>query len=261
MIYEELEAPPNQRDIIACYWRFEVEKKDSLPFDHLIVPDGTVSLSYFEDGQSTAWRVMIAGPGVEARKVHIAGVGRWIGIRLRAGVVRPVLGFAASELHNRSWPLEPLQPVASELRAALVGCTRLTDATKRLAPYVERWIAAARPVDKVVVAAARAIADAGGHLLIGELAASLRLGPRQLRRRFTYEVGLTPKEFARARRARRVFVEALRKIKSHWSDLSNQAGYADQAHLARDFRSIFGMPPQVIDAYIRSIRHERIVDV
>jgi AraC-like DNA-binding protein len=59
---------------------------------------------------------------------------------------------------------------------------------------------------------------------------------------------------------RRAFVEALREMKSRWSQLSAEVGFADQAHLIREFREVFGVPPQVVDAYIRSIRHERIVD-
>jgi AraC-like DNA-binding protein len=260
VIYEELEPLPDQRQIVACYWRFEVQSHDTLPCEHVIVPDGTVSISYFEDAGTSEWGVAINGPGVEARKVHLTCARRRVAVRLCAGVVRPVLGFEAGSLRGRSLPLLKSQCAARNLRAALAGYTNLADARRRLQPTIEQWLAAAQPLDTVTIAAARAIADAGGRVVIGELAASLNLSQRQLRRRFAREVGLSPKEFARARRVRRAFVEALREMKSRWSQLSTEVGFADQAHLTREFREVFGVPPQVVDAYIRSIRHERIVD-
>lgn len=259
MLYEELAPVADQSDLIACYWRFEAENSDPLPFEHVIVPDGTVSLSYYEDDGGD-WQAALAGPGVEARKMPIAAPGLWIGLRLNAGVVGPLFRLAASGLRDRALALAPVDPTACELRSILAGCRDLTDARGRLTPLVARWRAESLPIDTIVVAASRAIAAAGGDVMIKDLAARYRLGPRQLRRRFTDQVGLTPKEYARARRARRAFVEALRQLKSRWSDLSGVAGYADQAHLVREFRAIFGMPPQAIDAYIRSIRHQRIVD-
>jgi AraC-like DNA-binding protein len=260
VIYEELEPLPRQRHIVACYWRFEVQSHDPLPFEHVIVPDGTVSLSYFEDADAGEWGVAINGPGVEARKVQLTCARRWAGVRLCAGVVRAVLGLEAGALRGRSLPLLKTRPAARNVRAALAGYTGLADARRRLQPTIEQWLAAAQPLDTVAVAAARAIAAAGGRVVVPELAASLGLSPRQLRRRFVREVGLSPKEFARARRVRRAFVEALREMKSRWSQLSAEVGFADQAHLIREFREVFGVPPQVVDAYIRSIRHERIVD-
>jgi AraC-like DNA-binding protein len=259
VVYEELEPAADQADIVACFWRFEIEPTDAIPFEHVIVPDGTVSLMHYEADRGD-WQVSIAGPGIAARKIPVEAAGRWIGLRLRAGVVGPLFGMAAAELRGRSWALAPSLPLANEWHAALAGCVDLAEGSRRLAPFVARWKAAAQPIDPVAVAAARAIAAAGGDVVIKELAASLGLSPRQLRRRFIHQVGLTPKEYARARRARRAFVEALRELKSRWSDLSSAAGYADQAHLVREFRSIFGMPPQAIDAYIRGIRHQRIVD-
>jgi len=175
-------------------------------------------------------------------------------------VVRPVLGLEAGALRGRSLPLLKTRPDVRNLRAVLAGFTDLADARRRLQPIIAEWLAAAQTLDTVVVAAARAIADAGGRMVIRELAAGLSLSPRQLRRRFAREVGLSPKEFARARRVRRAFVEALSEMKSRWSQLSTEVGFADQAHLIREFREVFGLPPQVVDAYIRSIRHERIVD-
>ncbi len=58
---------------------------------------------------------------------------------------------------------------------------------------------------------------------------------------FTHEVGLTPKRYARVTR----FQAALRALNTGTplAELSYAEGYGDQAHFAREFRSIAGLTP------------------
>jgi AraC-like DNA-binding protein len=260
MVYEEQRPPTGQSTLVSCYWRFIVESSDTVPFEHIIMPDGTVSLSYYEGASPNDWRVSLAGPGVAARKIVIGASGRWLGIRFRAGVVGAMWGLKAGRLRDRTEILDPRAALAECMRAALKDASSIDESMERLSAHVTGWIAASRPLDAAVVAAATAICEAGGHIAVADLGSPLGLGIRQLRRRFVEEVGLTLKEYARARRVRRAFVDALGDIKSRWADISCAAGYADQAHLARDFKTVFGMTPQAIDAFVRSIRHQRIVD-
>jgi AraC-like DNA-binding protein len=260
MLYEEQRPPTAQSAVVSCYWRFIVDSRDTVPFEHIIMPDGTVSLLYYEGASPNDWRVSLTGPGVAARKIVIGAPGRWLGIRFHAGVVGAMFGLKAARLRDRAETLEPRAVLAECMRVALKDASSLDESMERLSAHVTRWIAASRPHDAAVLAAATAICEAGGCIAVADLGNPLGLGIRQLRRRFVEEVGLTLKEYARARRVRRAFVDALGDIKSRWAAISCAAGYADQAHLAREFKSVFGMSPQAIDAFVRSIQHQRIVD-
>jgi AraC-like DNA-binding protein len=69
------------------------------------------------------------------------------------------------------------------------------------------------------------------------------LSRRTFIRRFTDEVGLTPKLFWRIQR----FQEALRLVRTGrrpaWADVALDCGYYDQAHFIRDFRAFSGLTP------------------
>lgn len=74
---------------------------------------------------------------------------------------------------------------------------------------------------------------------------SMRLGfsPRTLERRFSSQVGLGPKQFARVHRLQRV-LGALRRLgKPEWCALAADHGYTDQAHLIHDFQDLAGIRP------------------
>jgi AraC-like DNA-binding protein len=60
---------------------------------------------------------------------------------------------------------------------------------------------------------------------------------------FRREFGVPPKLFARILR----FDHAVRQLRHNqvtsWAELADACGYADQAHLTRDFRAFAGSPP------------------
>ena len=61
-------------------------------------------------------------------------------------------------------------------------------------------------------------------------------------RRFHAIFGIDPKEFARTARLEKVL--AARAAGLAWADLSYACGFADQAHMINDTRSILGASPE-----------------
>ncbi|GAB2844929.1 helix-turn-helix domain-containing protein [Actinocorallia aurea] len=86
-----------------------------------------------------------------------------------------------------------------------------------------------------------------GAVGVAELAAETGWSERQLRRRFTEQVGMPPSALRRivrfdaARTALRA--RAVRGGPLDLAGLAQTAGYTDQAHLSREFRAFTGLPP------------------
>ena len=98
----------------------------------------------------------------------------------------------------------------------------------------------------------RSFSDAGRvHrvLPVGEVSLALGLLPRTLRRRFTAHVGLTPKRFARVQRLQRLVRALDGDVQVDWAAMAAKHGYADQSHLADEFRELVGVTPT---EYLRS---------
>lgn len=84
-----------------------------------------------------------------------------------------------------------------------------------------------------------------GMVRIEELSRRAGLSRRQLERLFLSQVGAGPKALASLAR----FDGAVRRLagRTSWADLAHEAGYADQAHLVRDFVQRTGAPPTRFD--------------
>jgi transcriptional regulator GlxA family with amidase domain len=100
-----------------------------------------------------------------------------------------------------------------------------------------------------------------GEEPLGSLLESFGLSERQLRRRFVAEVGLTPKVFSRLRRVRRACADLLKNAPSGIAAIPYEHGYADQAHLSREMRTVFGMSPQLLHHYLRQIHHANVAEL
>lgn len=82
---------------------------------------------------------------------------------------------------------------------------------------------------------------AEGNLRVGELARHAGLSARQLRHRFTAEMGINPSAYRRWRRLRHA-IAAVRRGAT-LTEGALEGGFADGAHFSRVFQAQFGMAP------------------
>jgi AraC-like DNA-binding protein len=83
----------------------------------------------------------------------------------------------------------------------------------------------------------------GGGVPIGRLARDVGWSHRHLIARFRQQVGLGPKTAARLVRFNRVWRRLDQRRPLDWAQVAAEIGYADQAHLVRDFRQFTGTTP------------------
>ena len=88
-----------------------------------------------------------------------------------------------------------------------------------------------------------AITALRGSASLEQVLSLLGLSARTLERRFSSQVGIPPKRFARVYRLQRVLRAVRRCAKPDWCWLAAEHGYADQAHLIHDFRDLADITP------------------
>jgi AraC-like DNA-binding protein len=192
--------------------------------------------------------------GVKARALVVddgAPVAR-VALHLQPGAAARVLGIDASELRDRVVPLEALwgDGRVRELVLRVQGARDAADAVRALEDAVLRELAHWRRAEaaaELADAALSLLLRAGGLISVAELCRTLRVGERRLERAFLRHVGLPPKAVARTLRFQRA--EKRLRAGGAAAQVALACGYADQAHLSREFRQLAGVAPS---AYARS---------
>ncbi|MBK8339407.1 MAG: helix-turn-helix domain-containing protein [Flavobacteriales bacterium] len=88
------------------------------------------------------------------------------------------------------------------------------------------------------------IEECRGQVALAALKRSFAISARQVERRFTIAVGLTPKLFARIMRLSWFAEHAERCADRKLADIAREVGYFDQAHLNHDFKALTGVSPK-----------------
>jgi AraC-like DNA-binding protein len=200
------------------------------------VPDGCADILCCNDGEP-----FLVGPDTQTRWLGFPDGLVITALRFRPGALRAVAGCDATEVLNASVALADLggaRGLAGDLHAAESAHLRIA--------LLEAWVRARVSVsrrDLAVSAACRALARRP-DVAIGGLAAQLGWSVRMLHREFTATCGYGPKHMQRILRVQRTLqlAGALREP-MRLDALAASAGFADQAHMSRDFRAITGFSP------------------
>jgi AraC-like DNA-binding protein len=179
--------------------------------------------------------------------VHIAHDGAMAGVQidLTPAGARALLGLPAAALTHEVVDLAAvLGRDADELNERLA---LLSGWPERFAALEAFLLARARraqaPAPDPVQAAWSLIVGSHGTRRIGDVADDVGYSRRRLDALFGREYGLAPKQLARIAR----FERAVRRLKAapgtSLAALAASCGYADQAHMTRDWRAFAGCPP------------------
>jgi AraC-like DNA-binding protein len=154
------------------------------------------------------------------------------------------LGVAQSEIAGRTLALaDLLSPGADRFIAELHDTPDWPRRFALLDRFIAARFAAARAPNDTVRQVWHGLKRSKGAASIAGLAEDAGVSRRHLAKLFRTEIGTTPKTMARILRFEHARHMAGTVPRQGWADIAYAAGYADQAHLAREFRELSGLSP------------------
>ncbi|MBH8570709.1 AraC family transcriptional regulator [Microvirga sp. STS02] len=257
MQHQEFAPPEELRNTIKCFWHNRRDFGD-LPSTFEVQPDGYAEIIFqFGSALSIAtpdgWQPLaspfLMGLLNQPALLRTAGPLEIIGVRCFPWTVFDVLGLPPNKAGGRlvEHPIAQLQAPLAELMQA----GRLAEALAQLTGY---FLQAGLPGtdDPLLLKAGAAMREANGTLPVSQVAAAAHATVRTLERKFKQAVGHTVKDVAGLMRFEQVRNHLWRHPAASLAGLAQELGYADQAHLSREFKRYSGTTPA---AFARQARH------
>lgn len=196
----------------------------------LVLPDGCMDLLLWDD------ELVVAGPDTRAHSFAYDPGTRISGLRFPPGTGPRVLGVRAHELRDLRVPLGDVWGTRAvrELGERVAGAADRGRALETLALRSLRGEGTGDEARRMQRVAAMLRAGHG----VAEVARAVGLSERQLHRRCLDSFGYGAKTLARVLRLRGAL--SLARGGVPLAETASRAGYADQAHLARDVRALAG---------------------
>lgn len=250
MAIKRLPNPP-LRPFVKTVWAADADGADTgrcermLPGSspHVVVrlDDEPVEL-YADDGSSVLGRMAIGsicGPRWSSYVRRAPAQGRTVGALLRPGATHALLGVPASELAGRHTSLEDLLGArAAPLRDRLAETLSLAEA---LALFERELLARIGEYSRLHSAVAHALGRLHDEAPVYAVVRESGYSHRRFNEHFRYAVGIAPKLYCRVVRLERLLAEWETDEQTSLAALAVRCGFADQAHLSREFRDLTGM--------------------
>jgi len=192
----------------------------------------------------TAPETVVVGPqGSRRIQLHMSGELHIFNILLQPAALHRLVGVDMTSLVNEGIPARDVLGKRAVLLSDAVGSA--TDFASRIAA-AERWFAVMQndsPTEDGIDYASRLLLASRGRIRIDHLVKQSGLSARHFQRRFTSQVGLSPKLYARTVRFDAVLTAHRDEPMKSWTRIAHEAGYFDQAHFIRECHALVGLGP------------------
>ncbi len=222
--------PPEVRSFVESLWTFEASPAGKALTDY-ILPDFGTEIICRVDGERHAF---LRGPRLHLEAIAIEPGARYAGARLRPGIGTHLFKIAAREACGPRLALSEFD-CRSARASGVSGLRQLTSV------LIDLFRQRGRD-DRAHIAdrAAALISARQGRISAEEIASEMGCSTRHLHRVMISGLGIGPKTAARIARIRWA-IALLGASTTTLAAAAIDAGYADQAHMTREF-SILGVP-------------------
>ena len=260
MFYREVAPPEEIAHLVLSFWEFAVRNETREPIIHEVFPDGCVSILYYRNRKHDVNTLFVHGITSEIFKTEVYAGDCFWGMRLSPAACAEILRFCPAEAETKSINDAPeFSQLTEGLLGNLTVCRNFDEAVKIYEAQMKTLRLKPADVDEKVAAAVRIIEENSGEMKISEIAEAVGLSTRQLERRFARSAGLTPKQFARARRIRAAAVSVVEETEMKWASRAAEMGFTDQAHLSREFSALTGRSPNAFAERVKKIECGKLV--
>ena len=254
MDYQTFEPDINLSEFIKCYWTLEGPKEEN-PQRQRIIPDGCMEMifhygdlykQYIGDGSSILQpRCFVFGQLTQPLEIEPTGETGIFSVRFHPEGFMPFITIPLKEMDNKAISLEKLfGKEGREIEQEILGTKTTSGKIKHIETFLMKRLADTVTIDRIVKSTVEVILTANGQLSIDELSKKTSINRRQLERKFSSAIGLSPKQLSKTIRLQATLKMLLSNQFTNLTELAYQNEYYDQAHFIKDFKEFTGVTPK-----------------
>ncbi|MGI4862743.1 MAG: helix-turn-helix domain-containing protein [Janthinobacterium lividum] len=248
MQHREIEPPEELRDSIEGFW-YTSKDFGEQPSSLEVVPDGYAEIIFHfgkgcsmvtEAGLQPLPSPFLVGLLNQPARFYAQNQLAIIGVRCFPWTVFDLLGLPPGQDGVRV----VAHPIA-QLQARLAACIKAGQIDEALAEVSQYFVQARSRLasNRLLAKAGGAMRAAHGTLPVREVAAAAHATVRTLERKFKQAAGYTVKDVSGLMRFEQTCSHLWHNPAANLAGLAQELGYADQAHLGREFKRYSGTTP------------------
>ncbi len=255
MHYETYPPQPDLSAVVKCHWVLEVPASLNAPKQR-VIPDGCIEMCFIlgddvkrftsEHEYIIQPRAMVFGQITKPYFIQPTGYVNTFAVRFYPYGFANFIHRPLHELADQETPLTELfEPSAAQALAKQINEATTTEA--RIA-IVERFLLnqlqAPAVVDAIVQTTINALTQTKGSASINDILQDAPSTRRNLERKFSKQVGISPKQLGKIIRLQAALKMMLHAQANNLAQVAYESEYYDQAHFIKDFKEFTGVNPK-----------------
>jgi AraC-like DNA-binding protein len=239
---------------VKCYWTLESAKEDT-PLKNTIVPDGTMKLifhygdtyrHYPNPAESIVLpKCFLIGQLTRPYIVEPLGVTGSFVVRFHPNGFLPFSTMPIKDMENTAIPLDSLfGKEGVEIGDNILNANSTAERIHLIEAFLMQRLTDKQAIDTVVKSTVDTILNGNGQFSVDKLSQQNNTNRRQLARKFSTTIGLSPKQLSKTIRIQATLKKLLTEEVSSLTDLAYENEYFDQAHFIKDFKEFTGLTPK-----------------
>ncbi len=251
---EIFQPHPDLAIVVKNYWTLE-SPKTLTPLKNIIIPDGCMKLifhygdsykHYDECGQSiTLPKCFLIGQLTRPYVVEPMGETGTFFVCFHPDGFFPFSNVLIKDMENKAISLEYLFGEEGVVLAKkIVNATSTTQRITLIEEFLFKQMSKPEMIDQIVTSMIDTILLTDGHLSVAELSIRSEINRRQLTKKFSTRIGLSPKQLSKIIRIQATLKVLLHHKIDHLTSLACDKHFYDQAHFIKDFKTFTGLTPK-----------------
>jgi AraC-like DNA-binding protein len=239
---------------VKCYWTLEVSATDSQERQR-IVPDGCMEMifhygdlffQFLKNGtRITQPRSFVFGQITEALEIAPSGITGVFAVRFHPDGFVPFCDREIKHMENRAVSLEEIYGEAGKtLEQDIINSPNTEARIETIESFLTARLTSPEGRNALAKSTVDLLLKSKGQVSIDLLAAQLQTSRRQLERKFSTEIGLSPKQLSKIIRLQSILRIMGQRQFTNLTELAYEGGYFDQAHFVKDFKEFTGISPK-----------------
>jgi AraC-like DNA-binding protein len=254
MNYQTFEPNNDLMTLIKCYWTLE-SPKEKTPERQTIIADGCIEMifhygdlyrQYVENGNTIIQpRCFVIGQLTRPLEIEPTGETGIFSVRFHPNGFLPYATIPIKEMENTAVSLEKLfGKNGHEIEQQVLSAHSTSERIKLVETFLLNQLMDTATIDRIVKSTVEVIITANGQSSIDELSKQTNINRRQLERKFSSAIGLSPKQLSKTIRLQATLKMLLHKKFTKLTSVAYESEYYDQAHFIKDFKEFTGFTPK-----------------
>ena len=254
MDYQTYEPGKDLSPFVKCYWTLE-SPENANPHKQTIVADGCIEMifhygdlykQYAEDGSAIIQpRCFVIGQLTQPLEIEPTGETGIFSVRFHPEGFLPFATVPIRELENKAVSLAVLfGEDGRKTEQEILTATSTQNRIQLIELFLTRHLVSVEAIDRIVASTVETMLTANGQLQIDELTKQMSIKRRQLERKFSSTVGLSPKQLSKIIRLQATLKMLQTRQFTSLTAIAYQGEYYDQAHFIKDFKEFTGLTPK-----------------